>query len=55
MDITGVSCHKYHFGRDKHVFVATKRNPDVFVCRDKNKPRRVCRDKNDTCGSSRQR
>ena len=38
--ITGGSCHKYQFCRDKHTFVATK---DVF-----------CRDKNDTRGNSRQ-
>ena len=41
--ITGGSCHKYYFCRDKfcrskHTFVVTK---DMF-----------CRDKTDTCGSS---
>ena len=36
--IMGGSCHKYHFCRDKHVFVTTKH---VF-CRDK---KYACRDK----------
>ena len=50
LPIIGGSCHKYHFCRDKRLFVATK---DVF-CRDKSKlvaTNVFCRDKNGTCGT----
>ena len=45
--ITGGSCHKYHFCRDKHVFCVDKR-------RVLSRQTRACRDKNDTCCNSRQ-
>ena len=31
-DVIKGSCHKYHFCRDKHVFVVTKMTKCIFCC-----------------------